>query len=526
VIWDYIIVGAGSAGCAAAHELAKTGDSVLILEAGGPDRSLDIKLPSAVGRACAKYDWGYVSEPDPTRGGTVERWLRGKVVGGSSSINGTKYVRPAAADFERWSELCGHGGRWSATELMPLFRDMERSDQAGIFRGKQGVLAVRTVLRPHPVTRAFVEAAAAAGYPYNPDYNGESQEGVAYAQFSQRRGFRCSSADAFLRPILRLANVTLLHHAFVEKIEFLQKRATAVIVRHKETLRREVGRHIVSCAGAINSPKLLLLSGIGPAQELARLGIAVVHDAPQVGHHFQDQQFVRLMFRSRVPTYNMIGGLLKKARIATEFLLFGEGPISNIFEGMAIVRSSPGRREPDIRLTFLALGLEESKLAPYPAVMVSLMTSYPQSSGRIYMRSADPSAAPVIDYPLFSQPEDLETMVRGVRIIRQIMKTTPVAEMLAEEVTPGATVNSEEAVREFVRNHAGVAYHSIGSCRMGIDPHAPVTPELRVRGIDNLWVADASIMPTHISADTNATSMMIGLKCGRQLAEQRAARKQ
>jgi choline dehydrogenase-like flavoprotein len=249
-----------------------------------------------------------------------------------------------------------------------------------------------------------------------------------------------------------------------------------------------------------------------------------VKDLPAVGAHFRDQQFVRLTYRSKVPTYNMTAGLLRKAQIAKEFLFYGEGPISNLFEGVAFVRSSPDVAAPDIRLTFLALGVSDaghgiSKLASYPCVMVSLMTSYPKSTGRIYLRSRDPSVPPVIDYPLFSNCEDLETMVRGVRLIRRIMSSAPISQMLGEELTPGRNVDDDDAVRGFIQNNAGIAYHSIGTCRMGAHAEAVVTPELRVHGFKNLWIADASIMPDHISADTNATSMMIGLKCGRQLAK-------
>jgi choline dehydrogenase len=453
------------------------------------------------------------------------------VLGGSSSINGTKYVRGAAHDFDRWAKSCGNAGGWSANEIMPIFREIETSDQTGPLRGRTGPLHVRTVTRPHVITQAFVKSACAAGHPFNPDYNGSQQEGVAYAQFSQRRGLRCSAADAFLKPILRKKNVTLLLDAFVERIEVSRNRATAVIFRHREKLCRETARGIVLCAGAINSPKLLMLSGIGDRRELERHEIPVTLDVPAVGRNFKDQQFLRMTYRTKIPTYNLTGGPLQRLAIAAEFVLHGEGPISNLFEGVAILKSSPTEPVPDIRLTFLALGIAKladgtSQMAPYPAVMVSLMTSYPRSSGRIGLVSSDPREPPSIRYPLFEDPADVDTMVRGIHAIRRIMSTEPMAGLIEKEVSPGVGIDTPPALQEFVRNNAVISYHSIGTCRMGAGHDTVVGPDMRVRGIENLWIADASIMPEHISADTNATCMMIGAKLGRQLAQEPATQRQ
>jgi choline dehydrogenase-like flavoprotein len=450
------------------------------------------------------------------------------VLGGSSSINGTKYVRGAPHDFDRWAKTCGNAGGWSANEILPIFREIETSDQTGPLRGRSGPLHVRTVTRPHAITQAFVKSACAAGHPLNRDYNGSQQEGVAYAQFSQRRGLRCSAADAFLKPVLGQDNVTLLLDAFVERIEISGGRAMAVFIRHRETLHRETAREIVLCAGAINSPKLLMLSGIGERRELERHDIPVVLDVPAVGRHFKDQPFLRMTYRTKIPTHNLTRGPLQKLAIAAEFILHGEGPISNLFEAVAFLKSSPAELVPDIRLTFLALGLEKmadgsSRMAPYPAVMVSLMTSYPKGTGRIGLTSKDPRAPPSIDYPLFADPADLDTMVRGIHAIRRIMSAEPMASLVEREITPGGTIDSPSALEEFVRQNAGISYHSIGTCRMGAGHDTVVDPDLRVRGIENLWVADASIMPEHISADTNATCMMIGAKLGRQLAQEPGA---
>ncbi|HWG96102.1 MAG TPA: GMC oxidoreductase, partial [Nitrospira sp.] len=278
----------------------------------------------------------------------------------------------------------------------------------------------------------------------------------------------------------------------------------------------------ILCAGAVNSPKLLLLSGIGDREELERHGIRVNVELPSVGCFFKDQPFLRMTYRSKVPTYNLTGGLRQKLAIAAKFVFHGEGPISNLFEAVGFLKSRPSEVMPDIRLTFLALGFVESseghsKLAPFPALMVSLMKSYPVSCGRIRLVSNDPAERPRIEYPLFANQADVDTMIRGIHTIREIMTAEPIAGLIEEEIAPGQGVQSEAALERFVRKHATVALHSIGTCRMGVTDDAVVSPELRVHGLENLWVADASIMPDHISADTNATSMMIGAKLGRQL---------
>ena len=521
--WDYLIIGAGSAGCALADGLVKSGRTVLILEAGGSDCSPFIKIPAGVFHGCKKYDWGYHAQPDLSRHGIEERWLRGRVLGGSSSINGTKYMRAAAADFDRWSALCGGVGGWSANEVMPIFRDLETSDQSGALRGQSGPLYVRTVKRPHAISQAFIKSACAVGYPFNSDYNGHTQDGVAYTQFSQHRGFRCSAADAFLKPHLGRKNLRLLLHALVQKIEVVNGRAVAVAFRHRGTLHRETAREIILCAGAINSPKLLMLSGIGGREELKSYGIDVTIDLPGVGHNFKDHPFLSLTYRTRIPTYNLTEGFLQKLSIAAKFVLHGEGPISNLFEVVGFLKSSESEPIPDIRLTFYALGYLKTpdhryRLAPYSAVMVSLQKSYPVSSGQIRLRSKNPNDPPLIECPLLHAQADVDTMVRGIHTIRRIMRTEPIASLVEEETVPGSQTQDGAALEPFVRNHTAIPYHSIGSCRMGIGGDAVVDPDLRVWGMENLWIADASIMPDHISADTNATCLMIGAKLGIQFS--------
>jgi choline dehydrogenase len=520
--WDYIIVGAGSAGCALAYELVKSGRTVLIIEAGGSDRSPVIKFPAGTLNVSRKFDWGYKAQPDPSRNGVEQRWARGRVVGGSSSINGMIYVRGAAQDFDRWSAQCGGQGKWSAAEVMPIYREFENSDQGNSLRGRSGPLYVRTVRRPHEISQAFVKSACAAGNTFNEDYNGYSQEGVSYIQFSQRRGLRWSAADAFLKPSLSRKNLRLLLNVSVDKIELANGRAVAVVFQHKGQQCREEARDIILCAGAINSPKLLMLSGIGDAEELKRHNVEVSHDLPAVGRNLKDHQFLILGYRSKIPTYNLTEGLSQKLAIAAEFLLKGEGPISNLFESIAFLNSCAPGTLPNLQVFFTAIGylrMPDStfKLAPYSGVTVGAANSYPVSSGRVRLASRNPSDPPVIEYSLLEDQADIDSMVRSIRVMRRIMSGEPIASLIDKEVMPGPEVESPSELESYVRDRTNICYHSIGTCRMGIGADAVVGPDLRVRGIENLWIADASIVPSPISANMNAPCIMIGMKLGKQL---------
>jgi choline dehydrogenase len=524
--WDYIVIGAGSAGCALTHELVKTGKSILVLEAGGADRSLYIKIPALVLQADKKFDWGYQAQPDPSRAGAVEHWTRGKVLGGSSSINGTVYVRGAAEDFDRWAAHCGNQGGWSAREVMPLFREIETSDQPGALRGQAGPLHVTTVKQPHALTQAFIKSAAAAGHPLNEDYNGLSQEGVSLIQLTVRRGLRWSAADAFLKPHLGRKNLRLLLNAFVEKIELDGGRATAVVFRREGQQRRETARDVILCAGAINSPKLLMLSGIGDAQELKRCGIDVVLDVPGVGQNLKDHPLSYLVYRTKTPTNNPTEGLLQKIRIAVDFIRRRSGPIANIWEGAAFLKSSSSAPTPDIQAFFTPVGYAktpngELKIAPYPSITIGIAKSYTAGSGRVRLRSRLPDDPPLIEYSLLEHQDDVDTLARGVEAIRRIMKTEPIASVIEDETLPGSKIEGMPMLGAFIRKNSGVCFHSIGTCRMGLDGDAVVGPDLRVRGIESLWVADASIFPGPISANINGACMMIGAKLGKRLATRR-----
>lgn len=520
--WDYIIVGAGSAGCAAAHELVKNGQTVLLLEAGGSDRSPTLRIPAGTWRLGAGHDWGYRSQPDPTRHGLVESWYRGRVLGGTSSINGMVYVRGAAGDFDRWAQHCGHQGGWSAREIMPIFRDFESSDQMNPCRGRTGPLYVKTIKKPHAVTDAFIESACAAGQRFNADYNGASQEGVGYLQLTQHRGLRWSAADAFIRPIRRRHNLQLRLNALVEKVQVVDGRARGVIFQHKGRRCTETAREIILCAGAVNTPKLLMLSGIGDAQELRRLGIDVVLDQPAVGANLKEHAITSLSYRSKIPTYNLTEGMSQKLAIAAKYLLEREGPVAAAYEAAAFLKTVPSAAIPEVQVFFAPIGWAKTDgqwhLATYPAFKICVIRSHSVSTGRIRLDSADPLAPPIIECRLLDDAADTDTLVRGLQSVRSIMSKRPVADIVQEEIAPGPHVGSMDALREYVRSHTSKTCHPLGTCKMGLNGDAVVGPDLRVHGIDNLWVADASIMPDAISANLNAPCMMIGAKLGKQMA--------
>jgi choline dehydrogenase len=526
--WDYIVIGAGSSGCAVAHHLVKAGRTVLVLEAGGAGRSPFLRIPAAIWHMPSRFDWGYRAEPDFSRGGVVEAWRRGRVLGGTSCINGMVYVRGALGDFDRWSDQCQQQGGWSASDVGPIFRDIEHSDQNGPSRGQGGPLYVRTVRRPHALTDAFIESTSAAGFPFNADYNGATQEGVGYMQFTQRRGLRWNAADAFLKPHLGKPNLKLLLNTTVEKIEFAGTRASAVIFRRGGSSHRETARHIILSAGAINSPKLLMLSGIGDREELQRHGIETRLELPGVGRQLKEHPFAQINYRVRVASYNLTEGLLQKLAIGAKYLAYREGPLAAVYEAGAFLKLFPSSSVPDVQVFFAPIGWtgeigeegEEGalKLAPYPAVKVVVVRSHSRSHGRVRLRSRDPDAPPIIELRLFDDESDIDVLVRGIEQVRAIMQKKPMAAFVEEEIDPGAARQGPGELGEYVRKHSELACHAMGTCRMGLDADAVVAPDMRVRGLENVWVADASIMPDAISANLNAPCMLIGAKLGKQLA--------
>jgi choline dehydrogenase-like flavoprotein len=496
---------------------------VLILEAGAPDRHLAIKIPAGLGFSDSvtyRMDWGYRSAPDPSRNNRSDHWWRGRVVGGSSSINGMLYVRGSSRDFDRWAELGNVG--WSARDVLPLYKSLESSDNDDGIRGKNGPIHLRTVRGAHAVTQAFLEAARRVGHAFNPDYNGLYQEGLGYAELTQRRGLRWSSADAFLKPALRKTNLTLVTQAQVLRLRVQGRNISGILYEHQGRLQEARAQRVILCAGSINTPQLLMLSGIGPGQELRQLGIPVVVDRPEVGNNLREHPLVRLTYRMNCATCNPTR-LSQKVRFLLQYLLAGQGPLATIFEATGFLKTQPHLASADVQLHFMPVGVanagEEGPLVlPYPAVSILLNKSHPVSSGRIRLLDNNPKSAPIIECQLLSDSRDVTTLVDGIALVRRIMSTQPIAGMVQQEIKPGDRLGSV-SLEDYVRNHTELAFHPAGTCRMGVDENAVVTPELQVRGIDNLWIADASIMPDLISGNTNAACMMIGEKLGRALAE-------
>lgn len=524
---DYVIVGAGSAGCALAGRLSQDPRArILVLEAGGTNRTWSHRLPARGLRLIddPEYDWRYRTEPDPSRGGKVDLYYRGRGLGGSSAINGMVYVRGAPTDFDRWKAAGADGWGWD--QVSTVYRELERPAGKS-WRGGTGRLRTRTVARPHRTTDAFLDAAAHAGLPRLADYNDGDQEGVALIELTQRHGMRFSSADAFLRPALaRSGNLWVALDCSADRITFEGLRATGVEIRRGGKAETVKARNIILCAGAINSPKLLMLSGIGDAAALRKLGIAPLVDNDQVGGNLREHPLVRLQYSATVPTYNEADKLGPAVGHVAQFLRYGEGPVSGVFEAIGFARSSAAVATPDLQLHFLPIAVrqdEQGKLTRSggSGVTVYVNLSYPTSTGRIDLTSADPDAHPTIRYNLVGSDADVDALVDGMALVQSIMAQPPIAGLLRDETMPGFAVGgaNREQARAYVRAGAEPAYHPIGTCAMGGGNRAVVTPRLQVNGTAGLWIADASIMPDLISGNTNATCMMIGDRLGRWMLE-------
>ncbi len=518
--FDHIIVGSGSAGSVMAYRLAEAGRSVLVLEYGGTDRGPLIQMPSALSipMNMKRYNWGFETEPEPHLGGRKLATPRGKVVGGSSSINGMVYVRGHARDFDTWEEMGAKG--WAYRNVLPYFRRMENSEggEDG-WRGTDGPMHMKRGSRLNPLYQAFIDAGRQAGYPVTDDYNGHQQEGFGPMEMTVHNGFRWSAANAYLRPARATKRVKLITYAMAQRILFEGKRAVGVEYRRGDNIIQARSRSdVIIAASSINSPALLQHSGIGPASVLRDAGIPLLHELPGVGENLHDHLEVYFQVKCKQPiTLNGKLNVMSKGLIGAEWMLFQSGLGStNQFESCGFIRSAAGIEYPDIQYHFLPAAMRYDGKAAFPGhgfqVHVGPMRS--KSRGFIRVRNNNPSQSPKILFNYMSHPDDWTEFRACVRLTREIMQQKALEPFRAEEIQPGPGVETDADIDGFIREHCESAYHPTGTCKMGSakDKMAVVDERCRVIGIENLRVADSSIMPQVTNGNLNGPTLMIGEK--------------
>jgi choline dehydrogenase len=517
---DYVIVGAGSAGCVMAARLSEDpATRVILLEAGGEDKNMWIHIPLGFGKTFAdpRVNWCYETEPDPGAGGRKIYWPRGKVLGGSSSINGMVYIRGQHEDFDHWRQLGNPG--WGSGDVLPYFRRAEHQTRGeDEFHATGGPLCVSDVKDGHPLCEAFIKACADAGYQRNDDFNGRDQEGVGYHQTTTRNGKRCSTAVGYLHPVRNRTNLQVITGAHTQNVLFDGKRAVGVAFRQDGANRSVRARkEVILCGGAIGSPQILMLSGVGPQDHLAGFGIPVVQHVPGVGQSLQDHYSAPIKLKCRFPiTLNdVMRSNFKKLKAGLDYFMFRRGPLTVITGDVALfARTRPELATPDIKLSIATFSADRPQdgLHPWSGFTVIAYQLRPESRGEIRLKSANPADAPAMRPNYLSALTDQRTIVDGLKLGRRLLASSHMRNYIESEFVPGPDIMTDEQLLSYARENGGTVFHPTSTCKMGSDPMAVVDAELRVRGVYGLRVVDASVMPTVVSGNTNAATIMIAEK--------------
>lgn len=524
--FDYVIIGAGSAGCVLANRLsADPSRRVLLIEAGPPDSYVWIHIPVGYFKTMhnPRTDWCMLTEPDPGLNGRRLQWPRGRVLGGSSSINGLLYIRGQPEDYDQWRQLGCTG--WSYDDVLPFFRrseDQERGESE--FHGTGGPLAVSNMRVRRDVCDAYIDAAEEIGIPRNDDFNGAAQEGAGYFQLTARNGRRCSAAVGYLNPAKRRPNLRIVTGALVHRILVEGGRASGVeLSADGATQRVRAAGEVLLSAGALNSPHLLELSGIGRGEVLQDIGVPVVRELPGVGENLQDHLQARSVYKCNRPTLNdEVNHPVRKVMIGLEYMLRRRGPMSMGASQVCIfARTHPSKATPDVQFHIQPLSADKpgDGLHHYSAFTASVCQLRPESRGRLVPRSPDPRETVAIYPNYLATLTDQQTIVDGMKLARRLAATRALSPFIVEELMPGLLVHTDEELLENARDTATTIYHPVGTCKMGTDPGAVVDARLRVRGIQGLRVVDASVMPTLVSGNTNAPAIMIGEKAASMILE-------